>query len=177
MKIRLLIVTSSDGIISEEEKGAESHHEWASSEDWDLFLKERDKASLIIMGRKTYDGAKSQMKHTKDRLRIVFTRNPEKYTDQKLPGQLEFVSENVIEVMKNLEKKGYKEALHVGGAQLSNDFFKANLITEIWQTIEPIYLGTGSHILTEKLKVNLKFLSVKRLNDKGTLLLKYKVLK
>lgn len=172
-----MIVTSSDGITYEEEKGPESHHEWASKEDWDLFIKERDKASLIIMGRKTYDGAKYQIKHSKDRLRVVFTREPEKYEDQKIPGQLEFTNQNVIEVIKNLEERGYKEALHVGGAQISVDFFKEELITEVWQTIEPLYLGTGDHILTEKLKIDLELLSVERLNEKGTLLLKYKVIK
>lgn len=176
MKIVYIIVTSLDGRTLQKGGGPENQHEWASKEDSEFFVKTRDKATLIIMGSKTYEGAKSQMSHQKGRLRIVMTRNTEKYKNETIEGQLEFTDEPVKKLVSRLEKKGYKEALLVGGAHVSTDFFKEKLISELWQTLEPKILGMGNGIIGEEtINVDLKLLSSEKLNDKGTLLLKYKV--
>jgi dihydrofolate reductase len=76
-----------------------------------------------------------------------------------------------------LGKQGFKQALLVGGGKIANSFFLDNLINEVWLTIEPRIFGTGK-VLAEgrRLDVPLKLISTKKLNTKGTLLLKYKVL-
>lgn len=178
MKITYIIVTSLDGRTTQKSGELESHHEWRSDEDADIFTKKRDEASLIIMGSTTYDGAKHQMVHKEGKLRIILTRHPKKYEKEKIDGQLEFTNEPVKELVSRLEKRDHKEALFVGGAHTATDFFREKLITEVWQTLEPKILGLGNGIVGEEIvDVNLKLISVEKLNDKGTLLLKYSVVK
>lgn len=173
-----MIVTSLDGRTTQKSTGLESHHEWRSDEDAEIFTKKRDEASLIIMGSTTYEGAKNQMVHKKGKLRIVITRTPNKYNKEKIDGQLEFTNEPVKTLVRRLKKVGYKEALFVGGAHTATGFFREKLITDVWQTLEPKILGLGNGIVgEEEIDVSLKLLSVDKLNGKGTLLLKYSVVK
>lgn len=176
MKIILLIVTSIDGITLQKGGTAEAHHAWTSEEDKKFFDMVRDNASLIFMGSKTYEGARHQMVHKKGKLRIVFTRNPEKYSSETISGQLEFTNEDPRDLIKRLEEKGYTEGLLVGGANTNTQFFKRGLVTELWQTVEPVILGEGIGIITKGTKINMELVSSEKLNEKGTLLLKYKVL-
>lgn len=177
MKIILVVVTSIDGITYQKGKAPEAHHEWTSQEDKDFFNKTRDNATLIFMGRKTYEGAKSYMVHSDQKLRIVFTKNPEQYQEEEIRGQLEFTNENPKETVTRLEKEGYTDALLVGGASINVEFFTNNLVTEVWQTVEPMLLGEGAGILGHiDRNINLELLSQEKLNDTGTLLLKYKVI-
>ncbi len=176
MKITLLLVSSLDGVTNQ--GGNEDHHSWTSEEDRHIFDKERDKARLIIMGSNTYKGAKPFMEHVDGRLRIVMTRTPEEYKDQRIPGKLEFTKEQPSELLKRLEEeKNIKEGILVGGANIINEFLKADLITEIWITIEPWLKGQGLHTAISKIDIPLKLMSFERLNEKGTLHLKYSVIK
>ncbi len=174
MKLIVLMVASLDGRTT---KGKSSNiHNWTSEEDNQHFIKTRDSASLIIMGSNTYESAKSSMEHKKERLRIVMTRTPEKYENDKIPGRLEFTNENPKDLLERLEKEGHTKALLVGGAHANTEFFKQNLVTELWQTIEPKILGDGNGIIArEETEISLELLSSEKLNDRGTLLLKYKV--
>lgn len=177
MKIIYIIVTSLDGRTTQKGKVNEAHHQWRSNEDAQIFTKKRDEASLIIMGATTYKEAKHQMVHKEGKLRVVMTKNPGKYKNQAIPGKLEFTNEPLKELIIRLEKMGHKEALFVGGAHTATEFFKEGLITELWQTLEPKILGNGNGIVGEKIiNINLKLISVKKLNEKGTLFLKYEVM-
>lgn len=80
-------------------------------------------------------------------------------------------------MVKNLTKRGYEKALLVGGEQVSTQFFKESLVNELWLTIEPYIFGYGNSLLSnEKLNVSLELKTLKKLNNKGALLLKYKVI-
>lgn len=149
---------------------------WTSEEDHQRFTETLQHAPLIIMGRTTYDIAKKQMKHIPGRLRIVVTHNPQTYQAEEIPGQLEFTNENLEQLMKRLEGKGYTEGLVVGGSEINSLFFKAHLVNELWLTIEPILFGQGKEILSEiDLQARLQLIGTEKLNDQGTLLLKYTV--
>jgi len=66
----------------------------------------------------------------------------------------------------------------VGGGQIAALFLKAQLIDELWLTIEPRIFGIGaSFVNDEKLNIELKLLSCEQANEQGTLILKYKVIK
>lgn len=176
MKLILVMVTSLDGRSTQ--KGGGNIHEWTSKEDQVHFKKTVEDALLIIMGSSTYELAGEGMEHREGRLRIVVTRNPEKYSDQKIPGQLEFTSENPTELIKRLETAGFSEGYLVGGAHTNTEFFKEGLVTELWQTLEPKILGLGNGIVgDETVNVSLKLLSEEQLNEHGTLLLKYAVVR
>ena len=169
------MVTTLDGRST---RGSETNnHTWTSKEDQDHFMKVLSEAKLVIMGSSTYEPAKHDMEHTEERLRIIMTRTPEKYDSEKIEGKLEFTNENPTDLIKRLEEKGYTEGLLVGGAHTNTAFFKEKLVNEMWQTLEPKLLGQGNGIVgDEPVDVSFKLVSSEKMNEKGTLLLKYEVI-
>lgn len=174
MRLILVMVTSLDG---KSTKGdLQGSHSLNSVEDQAYFQDIIENARLIIMGRETYENAKGRMEHRNGRLRIVMTNNPQKYESEKICGQLEFTNETPTDLIRRLEDKGFTEGYLVGGAKTNTEFFKQNLVTEVWQTLEPKLLGSGKGIIEdETININLKLNSSKKLNTQGTILLKYSV--
>ncbi len=176
MKITLVMVQSINGKIT---RGA-NHHipAWTSSEDKEHFRNLVDSASLIIMGRHTYEAAKSSIKHKEGTLRVVVTTNSASFKDEVNPGTLEFTNEAPKILIERLEQAGRTEGLLVGGATLNSTFLSAELVDDLYLTIEPHIFGNG-HPLIEKtnLDISLKLLESKKLNNQGTLLLHYQVIK
>lgn len=149
----------------------------ASPEDSVHFQNVISHAPLIIMGSTTYDTHKNIMVHKEGTLRVIVTHHTEKYESEKIPGQLEFCNKNPTKLIKRLESQGYIEGYLVGGANTNTKFFKQGLVTEIWQTLEPRIVGLGHGMLGEtEVDIQLKLLSFEKLNENGTLLLKYLVL-
>ena len=174
MKVILVTVMSLDGKTTKNDNPDIYH--WSSPEDQKHFFGLREKSKLLIMGRRTYDHAKHLIEHKKGRLRIVLTSNPEKY--QTLPDLLEFTSDSPKKLLDKLTKRGFKEAVLLGGATTSTAFAKEKCIDEVWLTVEPYLFGKGHAIFeNEFVDLSLKILSLKKLNQQGTLLLKYKVIK
>lgn len=171
MRVILLMVSSVDG---KSTKNNKSLKEWTSKEDQEYFLKTSRSNNLIVMGSKTYESSQSKIKPYPNRLKIVLTRNPKKYVKNFVPGQLEFINDSPLELVRKLEKKGYKQMLLIGGSTLNTEFMKSNLVTDLWLTIEPVIFGKGKSLVGEEdldIKLNLK--SLEKLNKQGTLLLKY----
>ena len=151
---------------------------WSSKEDQKYFSTLIQKSSLIVMGRETYEAARAIIKLTLGKLRIVLTRNPERFKRLEVLGQLEFTDESPARLVRRMEIKGYKTMLLVGGSSINSLFFQQNMIDEVWVTLEPYIFGRGKCLVEEgDLDVSLKLKSVKKLNKKGTLFLKYSVVK
>ena len=155
MKIILVMVISADGKIT---KGDQGPNHWASPEDQDFFHNLKKKIGVIIVGRKTYEAAGKP--HGDGIERIVMSHcGP-------TPG----------EVVADLEKKGYSEALLVGGSDVNAEFFRRKLVSEIYLTIEPKIFGVGLPLAQGiPLEVELELINMKQLNPQGTLLLHYRV--
>lgn len=169
------MVTSLDG--KSTHRGVEGTRNFNSEEDKKHFQNVIDAGKLLIMGSTTYEQAKDMMVHSNGKLRIIITRDPSKYEHEKIGGQLEFSNENPSDLLKRLALQGFSDGYLLGGAHTNTEFFKQNLVDEIWVTIEPKILGLGNGLLgEEKVDVNLKILSAEKLNGKGTLLLKYAVI-
>ena len=184
MKIIMIAVISANGKLTRSTRSVRSGQAreesniylWTSKEDQKFFASMLRKHSLIIMGSNTYKAAKSELKLSKDKLRIVMTRDPKKYVMDQVPGQLEFSNETPKELVNRLSHI-YKILLLVGGSEIFSLFFEAKLIDEAFLTIEPIVFGRGKNVLAEgDFGSTLKLLSIKKFNKKGTILLKYKVL-
>jgi dihydrofolate reductase len=176
MKLTLVIVTSIDGRTTQDESTDQSVN-WASKEDQEHFYSEViNKAKLMIMGSSTYDHAKHLMQHREGCKRVIMTHTPQKYEKEKIDGQLEFTDETPKELIDRFMEEGYTEAFHLGGSESASSFFREKLITNIIQTIEPKLFGKGKGIATDKLDISLHLEEVTKLNEKGTLLLKYAVL-
>jgi dihydrofolate reductase len=178
MKITLAIVTSIDGKTT---KGSEENQdtdisEWTSYEDKDYFNDLVQRSQLIIMGRKTFEAAEKRMKLSERTLYLIMTKEPGVYRNKTVVGQLEFTAAQPETLTKELENRGFKEALLVGGANVTSAFLRSNLVDEIWLTLEPKLFGIGKGLVSpEELDVDLKLESLEKLNEKGTLLLKYQV--
>lgn len=175
MKIVSAFVISLDGKIT---KGSDPlTRSWASKEDHEFFTTLVRDSRLVVMGSGTYDAAKELIKATPDTLRIIMTSKPEAYTGNEVPGQLEFTSESPREVVERF-KPDYDEMLMVGGGRLFTEFLKEKLIDELYLTVEPKLFGEGADIITTSLpEVDMKLLESKQLNENGTLLLHYSIMK
>ena len=180
MKIVLIDVSSLDGKLTK--WTGNNIYEWSSPEDFVHFKKTISQNNLIVMGSGTFDQVKdiekAGLKAEKERLRIILTRDPKKYSRFVVAGQMEFNNESPEVLISRLEKMDYKQMLLVSGGRVATSFFKAKLIDELWITIEPKIFGTGEPLVQdEKLDINLQLISMEKLNEQGTLLLKYNVIK
>ena len=174
MKVILVAVSSLDGKIT---KGDDTNiYSWTSKEDAKLFFSLIKKHNLIVMGRGTYEAARAIIKLSPDRLRMVLTRNPERFRRFAVKGQLEFTSDTPSELVKRMEERRFNKMLLVGGSAISSLFFKENKIDEVWVTLEPYIFGRGKNLVEEiDLDISLKLINLTKLNKKGTLLLKYSI--
>ena len=151
---------------------------WASSEDQLHLSRLISENNLILMGGNTYSLAKSHIKPAEGKLRVVVTRDPENYSDDKIEGQLEFVSGSVNEIVKELEHRGFEKMLLLSGESLNKEFFQNSLIDEIYLTVEPKIFGSGKGMVAESgLNLDLQLMEMEKLNEQGTILLRYKVVK
>ncbi len=165
----MVAVSSVDGRIT---KWDEDYiYKWTSRQDYGYFENLKKDYDLIVMGSGTYNVVLP--KPEKERLRIVLTKTPSKYKKLWISKQLEFSREAPLELIKRLEKLGYKKMLLVGGSKINTLFLKKKLVNQLWLTLEPKIFGEGKSMANDKLNLSLKLNSIERLNANGTLLLKY----
>ena len=152
-------------------------HDWTSKEDYQFFNSLLSCHDAIVMGRKTYEVAKTMMQLTPHLLRVVCTRDPEPYLSVAVRDQLEFTNDSPQVLYDRLVKRGYKKILLVGGAQLNLGFLTAGLVDRVWTTLEPYLFGRGDGLVpAQKIDVPLALETMERLNERGTVLLKYRVI-
>lgn len=174
MKVTCVMVSSLNGKTTN--GNDPTIHSWTSVEDQQYFSRLIEQAQVIIMGRNTYEQAKTFMQHRQGRLRIILTSHPAKYADQAIPDQLEFSSDSPSLLLTKLAQRGFTQALLVGGATTNTAFLKEHLIDELLLTLEPVLFESGTSLFAEEaMETKLKLLSMKKLNEKGTLLLKYTI--
>ena len=66
----------------------------------------------------------------------------------------------------------------MGGPHVATFFLRDQLIDELWLTVEPKIFGTGGNfVIEEKFDIRLVLLNSEKINDQGTLINKYRVLK
>jgi dihydrofolate reductase len=166
MKIILMAAVTIDGKIARHE----SHFvDWSSREDKKLFYSTSKRAGVIIVGHNTYRTFPSPLP---GRLHVVLTTNVE--GKESIPGEVEYTSDTPEQIVASLEARGYTEAVLTGGAQINALFLKANLVDEIWMTIEPLIFGLGVDLFRGvAFERRAALLHVETLNDGGSVLLKY----
>ncbi len=174
MKTILLYVSSLDGKVTK--WGQKNIYWWTSAEDVTHFRTTIAENKLLVMGSNTFNAV--HPKPQEGILRIVLTREPEKYKKFVIPGQLEFSNETPTKLIQRLEKEGRKQMLLVSGKTVTTEFLKKKLVDELWITIEPKIFGKGDSLTKdEKLAISLRLESLTKLNSQGTILLKYAILK
>lgn len=174
MKIILVFVTTLDGKITK--WGLPDVRIWTSGEDQKYFSGLWKTNRLIVMGSKTFNV--NPVKVSSGQHIVVMTRFPEQYKNQEIPGSLEFVSQSPASLAERFAKEGYMQMMVAGGAHVATSFLKEQLIDEIWLTIEPKIFGTGGNfVIEESLDMDLQLLSYEKVNEQGTLITKYAVIK
>jgi len=161
--VTLIMATTIDGKIA---KNSNHFANWTSPEDKKSFVEISKEFGLIMMGNKTFDTFSSPLKN---RLNVVFSEKEGAPQDNVL-----WVKGEPGNVLKNLEKMGYKKALLGGGASLNTIFLKKKLINEIILTIEPKIFGSGISLFNEDFDIDLELLEIKKIN-KNSYQVRYKV--
>lgn len=164
MKYIMIAATTLDGKIA---RNSNHPSDWTSPEDKDFLHAELNKCDVIIVGSKTHKLAEKPLSK---RNCIVFTRS----ADSKNKKNLYFLDPQKIDVKEFINKNNYKRVCILGGAQVYNYFLEHNLIDEIWLTIEPKIFGSGISLFDKEIETReYKLVSVKQLNQQGTVLLHY----
>jgi dihydrofolate reductase len=173
MKVVVVMVASLNGKTTD--GGLKNIHSWTSKEDADSFAAFLAKQKLIVMGSRTYEAAKKQMRILPGQLRIVLTKSPTKYHKQAIPGVLEFHSLSARALVGKYSRLGYKTMALVGGAKTNRSFFASGLVDELRLTLEPYIFGSGEPIVLEgKFREKFSLISKKQINSSGTLELVYR---
>ncbi len=166
MNVILIAAITADGFI-----GRSSGHaaDWTSKEDKQLFVKVTKEAGTIIMGSKTFETIGRALP---DRRMIVLTSRPDEYT----ADDVEFTNEPPKILMTRLESEGIKSLVVCGGAQIYHAFMEANLVDELYLTVEPVLFGTGVTLFAGELDSKLQLTETQKLNE-NVVLLRYKILR
>lgn len=161
------VATSIDGRISLEKRKLP---DWTSDEDWKFFQRELAKADAVVTGRNTYLSAESRLKK-----RTTFVLSSRvKNTLKK--GTVTFVNPK-HQTLKKLFSE-YKTVAIVGGARVYQTMLDNGLLDELYVTIEPLVFGRGVSMFSDGSKTKrFELVSVKKLNTKGTILLRYSLQK
>jgi dihydrofolate reductase len=151
--------------------------------DWLLFSKDVEKImkdmweniDTIVMGRKTYEvaqrmgggggGGYSGVKT------YVFSRTIKKPNRKKLF----FVDEDAAAYVRRLKEEEGKDICVLGGGELAQSLFEADVIDEIGFNIHPVLLGSGIPLFHEMSRqIDLELQECKQLSS-GCVYLTYKI--
>jgi len=173
MKTILIFVSTLDGKITR--WGEPQVKLWSSHQDQDYYKKVWNESELVVMGSNTFNAG--SFPSTKPQLTIM-TGQPEKYERFRVPGKIEFTNESPLELSNRFKSKGYEQMLVVGGPHVATSFLREQLIDELWLTLEPKIFGIGGNLAIDvKLDISLHLTHYEKVNEQGTLITKYAVLK
>jgi dihydrofolate reductase len=164
MKVVLIVAITADGFIAKDQNHLAN---WTSKEDKQLFVSLTKKYNVMIMGSNTF---KTINRALPDRRTIVYTTKPESI----LVAGIETTNSLPVKLISDLEKQGVNAITVCGGASIYDMFLRANLVSDMYITIEPIIMGRGINIFKNDYTVNLKLIESKKLND-NTVMLHYSV--
>ncbi|KKQ04189.1 MAG: Dihydrofolate reductase [Parcubacteria group bacterium GW2011_GWB1_36_5] len=167
VKYTAYIGASIDGRIS---KDSLSSVDWTSKEDWNFFQKSLSKIDAVIVGHNTFKVSENRLKW---RNTIVLTS---KISHLKVEGTVTFFNPKKSNLKRFLQNKGYKKVAILGGGKVYDFCLRNKMTDKLFVTIEPYVFTTGVPMFSGNKFKKYGFIleSVKRLNKKGTVLLKYK---
>jgi len=160
------VASSVDGVISLEKKVLP---DWTSKEDWDFLQGSLAGMGAVVVGRNTYEAAAVRLRK---RNTYVFSRRTKGMARR---SGVTFVNPLYTDISKLLAQ--YNDVAILGGDTIYGIMLELGLLTDIFVTIEPYVFGKGTRMFTGVSRATqLKLLSIKKLNNTGTLLAHYKVI-
>lgn len=161
------VAASVDGRISLTEK---TLPDWTSKEDWRFFQDSLSRVDAVVVGRNTYEVAATRLRK---RNTYVLSSRP---AILRRKGNITLVNPTRVDLSKLFQS--YKIVAILGGGAVYRAMLEKNLLDEIYVTIEPLIFGRGKEMFVGGTRTTrLRLLSVRRLNQTGTLLLHYKVIR
>lgn len=161
---------------------------YSSKEDQRWLKKKIEESDALVMGRKTYEkhAAKTtkpmivftkSIKTLKTQKPVLFMRKSEKGIEYAQRNQEVHWFHDSPETLRNLcDLLGYRTVTVLGGAEIYHWFLQKNLLTDIFLTLEPQLIGSGTSLLRGAKLTDLKKWKLeasKKLNKNGTILLHY----
>ena len=166
-KYILIAAVTIDGKIA---KHSRHMTDWTSKEDKEFMRAQLDKCDVIVVGNNTY---KTALEPLSKRNCIVFTESI-KSTMMKSLLCL-YLNPKTADIQEIIKKNNYKTVCILGGMQTYTYFLEKGLIDELYITVEPIIFGKGLSLFNTPVEEkNFELVSVKKLNDSGTILIYYR---
>jgi len=137
----------------------------------------------ILMGRKTYEVALG-LNNSKGEKKTKSNKNPfgniktyvfSRTLKKDEHEDVEIISENAEEFIRNLKNQKGKDICVMGGGDLAKTLFEADLIDEIGFNIHPVLLGRGIPLFYEMShQIDLELIECKPFKN-GCVLVSYRV--
>lgn len=168
MQIDMFAAMSIDGRI-----GLHKYHgnDWTSREDRDFLFEKIAKYDWILVGETTHQAAIQAL--SKYRC-MVFTRDEELLASST--SSIQYCNPEFGDFTKFIEAQPEVRIAVLGGAETYSYFFTQHLFSRLYITVEPLLFGEGVPLCREvdpSQKIHLE--EVRRLNEKGSVLLVYKM--
>ena len=176
MKTFILAVTTLDGFIAYDDEHAST--EWTSAEDKRYFVRTTKAAKIMLMGSTTL---KTIGRVLPGRQTVVLSSRPKEdmIAAYGLEGNLDDLrvfNASPRKVLTLLEQEGHEQVAICGGTSLYTQCMQDNLVDEVQVIIEPVVFGHGKRLFSDTaLSVRLQLIATEKLNEKGTMLLRYGV--
>ncbi len=167
MKVILVMAMTVDGMIA---KSADHFPDWTGKGDKRLFMEISKKAGVVIMGSKTFDTLKKPLP---DRKTLVLTRSRQRISSDP---RVAFSPLSPADLLEELGKEGYEEAILAGGATVNTLFAAVGLIDEMVLTVSPLVFGAGISLFAGEVDMAAELIDHQRLEG-GLLCLRYRILK
>jgi len=128
---------------------------------------------VVLMGRKTYQvGLDAGVTNPYPMMKqYVFSQTLEKSPDENVT----LVSENIIDVIKEIKSESGKDIYLCGGAELATMLFQERLIDEIILKLNPLLYGEGVPLFSGVIPQTALELTSSKIYDNGVVLLHYQV--
>lgn len=162
IKTFIIAAVTADGYIAKEENHPAF---WTSKADKARFVRLTKEAGVVIMGSTTYATLPRPLK---ERVNIVYSRT-------KTFEGAETTQKSPVELLKELEERGFKKVAICGGSHIYSMFMKAGVVDKLYLTFEPIIFGKGIKLFDEEMLYKMKLVNVQESNESGSILVEYDV--
>lgn len=180
-EVLIIVATSVDGFIAQSRLQASV--DWTSSEDKKHFHQVTKQAGVVVMGEATLETINLNYLPFSERLNIIYSHK----TRQELVAKLDLNQEKIndaslrvtslppLALVEELREAGFSQVAICGGRSIYTQFMQAGVVDRLLITVEPVIFGDGIKFFGQEMMANLRLLSSKKLNERGTLLQEYAV--
>ncbi|MFB2934594.1 dihydrofolate reductase family protein [Aerosakkonemataceae cyanobacterium BLCC-F154] len=171
-KLKYYIATTLDGFIAHED-GSFDGFVWDDEFVAD-FINSYSWFDVVLMGRKTYEVGLKEGKTSPypTMQQYVFSRSMKESPDESV----NLVSENVVEIVKDLKSQNGKDIWLCGGANLASQLLSEKLIDEVIIKLNPVIFGSGKPLFESSVPQTKLILQATKEYASGIMLIYYNVL-